>query len=195
MVATDLQEVANAVIRRAKRQGSVRLSDIREELARSRVPEKQWKEVVSLSGPLLRYHRGRYYYEALPATPLQKEETQQKLIQQTVRQLIRHYKKDHARIERREQGRISFVQTVKIRTDDHRECSLLSRDLSETGIRLVGTASLLGHKVEVEVPGAEGMEPARFRARILWTCSVGDGLFENGGVFLEVIASQNGEDA
>ena len=190
MVATDLQEVANAVIRRAQRQGSVRASDIREELARTKVPKTQWKEVVGLSGPLLRYHRGRYYYEAPPNTPLQREEKQQKLIQHTVRQLIQHYKKDHARIERRERGRISFVQSVTVRTEDGRELSLLSRDLSEAGIRLIGTSSLLGHKVEIEVPGPEGHEPARFVARILWTCAAGDGLFENGGVFLEVIEPQ-----
>jgi hypothetical protein len=191
MVATDLQEVANAVIRRAQRQGSVRASDIRQELARTRVPEKQWKEVVNLSGSLLRYHRGRYYYEAPPTSPLQKEEKQQKLIQHTVRQLIQHYKKDHARIERRERGRISFVQSVTVRTEDRRELSLLSRDLSEAGIRLIGTSSLLGHKVEIEVPGLQDKEPVRFVARILWTCAAGDGLFENGGIFLEVIGPQD----
>jgi hypothetical protein len=184
---TDLQEVANAIVRRAQRRGSLRPSDIRAELARSSLPEDQWKEIVTLTGALLRYHRGRYYYEPRTTTPLEDADRQHRAIHHTVRRLIRDYKKSHAMIERREQGRINFVQPVKIRTEDRRETTVLSRDLSETGIRLIGTRSLLGHKLDLEVPGSEGSEPTRFRVRVLWTCSVGDGLFENGGAFLEVI--------
>jgi hypothetical protein len=41
--------------------------------------------------------------------------------------------------------------------------------------------------VEVLISQPGGGEPLCFLTRILWTCAVGDGLFENGGVFLEKI--------
>ena len=91
---------------------------------------------------------------------------------------------------RRQQGRADFIQPVKVRIDSQRELAVLSRDLSETGIRLIGTHSLLGHKVEVTIPRPEGGDPCCFLTRILWTCVVGDGLFENGGTFLEMVQGQ-----
>ncbi|HMC90042.1 MAG TPA: PilZ domain-containing protein [Gemmataceae bacterium] len=184
---TDLQLVANAVVRRARRQGWVRPSEIREELQQTRLPETDWKKVVNLSGPLLRYRRGRYYYEARTATPLQSEEHRRRSIQQAVRQLVRHYKKSHAQIERRQQGRTDFVQPVTVQAEDRRQYTLLSRDLSEAGIRLIGTRSLLGQKVRVQLDRGAGERPITFVVRILWTCTVGDGLFENGGTFLEMV--------
>ena len=81
---------------------------------------------------------------------------------------------------------MDFVQTVTVRTQDGEEFSLLSRDLSTTGIRLVGTRRLLGHKLHVLVPRPDGGAAYDFLVRILWTCAVGDGLFENGGAFLDV---------
>jgi hypothetical protein len=63
--------------------------------------------------------------------------------------------------------------------------TLLSRDLSTTGIRLVGTKRLLGQKVRVLIPNGEGA-PLDFLVRILWTCPVGDDLVENGGTFISV---------
>src|SRR5437660_3747384 len=121
MLTDDLQQVANAVVRRAQRQGSVRPSDIRSELARTNFPQDQWERVLALSGSLLRYRRGRYYYEARKTSPLEAEEKQQKIIHQTVKQLIRQYKKSHAQMERRRQGRTDYVQPVKVRTEDDRE--------------------------------------------------------------------------
>jgi hypothetical protein len=83
---------------------------------------------------------------------------------------------------------------VKVRAEDGRECTLLSRDVSATGIRLIGTRRLLGQKVRVSIPrpGAATTDSPRaaagwsFLVRILWTCAVGDDLFENGGAFMEV---------
>ena len=74
---------------------------------------------------------------------------------------------------------------MRVRIDREREITVLSRDLSEAGIRLIGTQSFLGQKVEVLISQPDGGEPLCFLTRILWTCTVGDGLFENGGVFLE----------
>src|SRR5262249_31661270 len=161
---------------------------IREELQQTKLPEERWKDVVALSGSLLRYRRGRYYYEARRRSPLQAEESQQRAIHETIRHLIRQYKKTHAQMERRQQGRTDFVQPVTVQTQDQREYQHLSRDLSEAGIRLIGTHSLLGQKVHVQLAGDDGASPTTFVVRILWTCSVGDGLFENGGMFLEMLA-------
>ena len=42
---------------------------------------------------------------------------------------------------------------------------------------------LVGNKVRVTLSSKEG--PLTLMVRILWTCAVGDDLFENGGNFLE----------
>ena len=102
-----------------------------------------------------------------------------------MRRLIRQHKAA-ARIERRVEDRLDFIQSVKVRTEDGREHTLLSRDLSSTGIRLVGTVRLLGQKVRVSFAADAGSEPSHFTVRILWTCAIGDDLFENGGSFLNV---------
>lgn len=190
MTMTDLQAVAHAVVRRAERQGFVLPSEIRAELEQQSIPQKQWKEVVALSRPALRYRQGRYYYKAMISPRMRQEQRHQRAVHLTVRQLIREYKKTHAQGERRQQGRSDFVQAVKVRIDQQRELAVLSRDLSETGIRLIGTQSLLGQKVEVIIPRSNGADPYCFLTRILWTCVVGDGLFENGGSFLEMVGNR-----
>ncbi len=190
MTMTDLQTVAHAVVRRAERQGFVLPSEIRAELAQLSIPQKQWKEVVALSRPALRYRQGRYYFRALVSPRMREEKRHQRAVHLSVRQLIREYKKNNALADRRQQGRIDFVQAVKVRVDNQRKLAVLSRDLSETGIRLIGTQSLLGHKVEVTIPRSNGEDACRFLTRILWTCVVGDGLFENGGVFLEMVENR-----
>src|SRR5579871_4131284 len=190
MTMTDLQTVANAVVRRAERQGFVLPSEIRAELAHLSMPQKQWKEVVALSRPVLRFRQGRYYYQAVVSPRMREEKRHQRAIHLTVRQLIREYKKTHALGDRRQQGRADFIQPVKIRIENQRELAVLSRDLSETGIRLIGTQSLLGQKVEVVIPRSNTGQPYCIRTRILWTCSVGDGLYENGGTFLEMVENR-----
>ena len=62
----------------------------------------------------------------------------------------------------------------------------LSRDLSPTGLRLIGTRSLLGHKVSVLLPRGPAMPPLSLQMRVLWTGMIGEDLFENGGVFVEM---------
>ena len=89
------------------------------------------------------------------------------------------------RPDRREQGRTDFVQAVKVISEDNREFTLLTRDLSLTGLRLIGTRHLLGQKVHVLIPAPEGGH-LDFVVRILWTCPVGTDLIENGGTFVSV---------
>jgi hypothetical protein len=186
MIATNLQSIADRVIRRAKRQGYVVSSDIRDELSQAGLPDTLWKDVAALARPSLAYRRGRYYFEAPVSTRVRQEQARQRDIQKAVRQIIRRQRADADRVERRGQDRIDFVQPVKVVTDDEREFTLLSRDLSTSGIRLVGTRGLLGQKVRVLIPRDDQKAPWSFRVRILWTCTIGDDLVENGGTFLEV---------
>jgi hypothetical protein len=189
MTLTDLQSVANTVVLRAQQRGYVIPREIREELASSGLAEEQWKEVVDLARPALYFRQGRYYYVTAVSPRLRAEQTQQEQIQQAIRHWIRRHKQNSAAIERRRQDRIDFIQPLKVRTEDDREFTLVSRDLSTTGIRLIGTRSLLGQKIRVYLQ-AEQEEPTIFVVRVLWTCAIGEDLFENGGAFLEVISAE-----
>jgi hypothetical protein len=192
MISANLQGIADLVIRRAQRQGSLVPLDIREELTQAGVSDAYWKEVVALARPALRYRQGRYYYTAPISQRVRQEQEHQRNIHQAVRQLIRQHRAAGL-VERREQDRIDFIQPIRVRTEDDREFSLLSRDLSATGIRLIGTQRLLGQKVRVLIPQPESSTPWNFLVRILWTCAVGDGLFENGGTFVEVVPASFGD--
>ena len=185
----ELQPIVQAVTRRAQRQGFVLQREVREELAHAGLAENRWKDVVAGAKPALRYRQGRYYYQPAVSDRLREEMRHQQAIHRIIGQLIRQYKKSVAQLDRRQQGRIDFVQPVKVETDDGRQLSLLSRDLSPSGIRLIGTRSLLGQKVRVLIPRPDSDEPWYFVVRILWTCTVGDALFENGGSFLEVMTT------
>lgn len=123
------------------------------------------------------------------------QDEDQQFLQGVLRQLIDQQQPAHFHsAERREQERVLFVQPVQVETDDRRTFQLLSRDLSCTGIRLIGAQSFLGQKVRLTVPRAGSQEPARFLIRVLWTRAVGDGLFENGAMFLKLMprAEANG---
>jgi hypothetical protein len=186
MSQTDLQGIAQAVTRRAQRQGFILPREVREELQLAGLDDGLWKDVLALTRSTLRYRQGRYYYVSALSARVREEQRHQQAIHRTVRQLIRQHKQSAGQDERRQQDRIDFILPLKVRTDDEREMTLLSRDLSTTGIRLIGTRSLLGQKIRVLVPRGEGAEPWCFLVRILWTCAVGDNLFENGGSFLEL---------
>ena len=191
MNAIDLSNIAAAVVRRAQQHGSVGPDDIRELVAAAGLSERLWKDVLRLARPTLRRRGGRYFYAAAVSDRVRREQDQQAAVRRAVRQLVRAYRASDAAIERRGQNRLAFIQPVKIQTEDGREFTLLSRDVSATGIRLIGTRRLLGQKVRVLVPppGGDGAsEPAwSFLVRILWTCAIGEDLFENGGAFMEVM--------
>src|SRR5207249_4270952 len=142
MPPDDLQEVAQAVSRRAQRQGFVVPREVREELQQHGVDAARWKEVLGLARPALHYRQGRYYYLHAGSARVQEEERHRRTLHSIIRQLIRQHKKSEAQHERRGQDRVDFILPVKVQTDDQREMALLSRDLSPTGIRLIGTRSL-----------------------------------------------------
>jgi hypothetical protein len=188
MTPENLQPVADSVLRLAKRQGFVQSRDVRSDLRIAGLPEEQWKDVLALIQTSLVHRQGRYYHKESFTPRLQKEHAQQQAIQKVIRNLIKQHRRHGAGDERRGQARVDFIQPVKIRTEDGNEYTLMSRDLSATGVRLLGTKRLLGQKVQLDLPGPDGDAPCRLLVRILWTCSVGDDLFENGGSFVELLA-------
>jgi len=117
------------------------------------------------------------------------ERRRQRRIRIAARELVRAYRQPPATDERRENHRVPFVQSVQVQAEDGSVYRLLTLDLSPTGLRLVGSRRLLGQKVTVHIPAPD--QPAapgwKFVARILWTCAVGDDLFENGGTFLDAM--------
>ena len=183
MISINLQGVAELVVRRAQRQGYVIPREVREELTRAGQSDELWKDVVALARPLLRYRQGRYYYQAPVSARVRQEQTQLRDVDRAVRDLL--HKHQANRLDRRSADRVEFVQPVEVVTEDGDTLTLQSRDLSASGIRLVGPRRLRGQKVQVIVPRGEEA-PCRFLVRVLWTCAVGEGLFENGGTFLAV---------
>ena len=171
----------------AKRQGFVTTRDIKAEMRIAELSEQSWKDVVALMKASLIHRQGRYYLKESFNPRLQKEHAQQQAIQKAIRKLIKVHRNSAKRDERRGQARVDFILPVKVRTDDGKEHALMSRDLSATGVRLLGTQRLLGQKVQLELPDNGGEPLCRLSVRILWTCAVGDNLFENGGNFLELL--------
>ena len=186
MISVNLQGVAELVVRQAQRQGFIVPREIRAVLSGEGLSESLWKGVVAVARPALIYRKGRYYYAAPVSDRVRREQSQQANIQKTVREIIRRHLNTDARVERRGEERIPFVQPVKVRTEDQHEYTLLSRDLSSTGIRLIGTRRFLGQKIRVSIPASDGTNSWDFVVRVLWTCAVGEDLVENGGTFLEL---------
>jgi hypothetical protein len=185
MTANNLQGVADQVVRRAQKQGYVVPREVREELAHASIAESLWKDVLALARASLSYRQGRYYYSAPVSERVHALQSQQLTVQAAVTDLIQQHQANRRRVERREQGRVDFIQPVKVIAEDGREFTLLSRDLSATGIRLLGTRRLLGQKVHVII--STGASAALdFLVHILWTCPVGDDLVENGGTIVSV---------
>jgi hypothetical protein len=113
-------------------------------------------------------------------------QSQREAVCQAVRRLIRQHRATSACAEPRERDRIDFAHPVAVRTEDGRILSHVGRELSNTGIRLLGAQPLLGKMVRIHISQPEPGEQFDFVVRILWTFAVADDLFENGGPFLEV---------
>jgi len=182
----DLQRVADAVTRRAAEQGYLLPRQVREEVASAGADPGLWKDVLKLASPHLVQRKGRYYYVS-PASPQRESaERRTQAIQQAVHELVVEYRQAAELQERREVDRISFIQPVTVETSDGETWRVLTKDISASGIRLLGCRGFLGQKLRVTVPSVEG--PHRtFVVRILWTCMVGDDLYENGGSFVELV--------
>ncbi|HEV2949915.1 MAG TPA: PilZ domain-containing protein [Gemmataceae bacterium] len=185
MSLTNLQGIAEEVVQRARGQGFVVRREIREALAQAGLPETHWKDVLALAQAFLHHRHGRYYYVSV-VNSRPRTDRQQREVQQAVRQIIHDYRVGTTDVERRQHGRVPFIQPTKILLPDHREIQLLSRDISPTGIRLIGTRSLQGQKVRVLIPRQDnGQGDWCFLVQILWSSQIGENLVEHGGVFLE----------
>jgi hypothetical protein len=181
MMTVNLQDTVDAVLGRAQRQGSVTPEDVQDELIRAGVPEELWEEALTLCRRSLRKRQGRYHFVSATRRDVARER-QRQAVRRTVRAIIRRHRATQ-QVERRGQDRTDFVVPVRVLTQDDRERHLLGRDLSTTGIRLIATRSLLGQKVRVML--GEGATACALWVRVLWTCAVGDDLYENGCMFLE----------
>lgn len=189
--ASSLQDVADAVVQRAQAQGFVRPREIREELTRVGEEPLRWKEVVALARASLSFQHGRYYYASPVSERLRQAKDHQESIARAAHDLISAYRAA-SQHERRGEERIDFIQPVQVHTEDGRQFTHLTRDLSTSGMRLIGARSLLGQKVRVHIAAPQG-DSWCFELRILWTCAVGDDLFENGGTFLSASLQNVGE--
>jgi hypothetical protein len=185
MTATDLRDIAAAVVKRAEAQGAVTADDIQDELTRAGAPPELWKDVLALARPSLSYKQGRYHFVAAASPRLREEKDLRSRAAEAVRELVRQHRAAADRVERREEERLEFVHPVKVQTSDQRELTFLTRDLSANGIRLIGTRSLLGQKVRVWIPRPAGAGSWCFRVQVVWTSGLGEDLFENGGTFLD----------
>ena len=181
MMTANLQGVVDAVLTRAEQQGSVTPEEVQAELTRAEVPEELWEEVFTQCRRPLRKRQDRYHYVARAREDAARER-QRQAVRRAVRGLIRRHRATQ-QVERRGHDRVDFIQPVRVLTEDQRERRLLSRDLSTTGIRLISSRSFLGQKVRVII--GEGEDACSLLVRVLWTCAVGDELYENGCMFLE----------
>ncbi len=193
MAATELQAVASAVLRLAQQRGHIVPRDIRTELGRAGLDESRWKEVVELLRESLHYRQGRYHALHPAGSPrLEQAQQDRQRVQDAVEDVLRGQRSaadpsEGRQDERRQDQRQRFARPVRIETEDGETLTVMSQDLSPSGIRFIANRSLLGRKVHVCLPQAGGVEEVILAARILWTTFVAEGLFENGASFLETI--------
>lgn len=198
MEPIELQQVGEQVVRHAREQGYILARQIREILSKAGASESLWKDVLAQTRASFRYRRGRYYFTEPVSERVREEVSKQQSVRQIITEVIQQLRTLERQKERREQERIAFVHPVQVQFEDGRVLTFLSRDLSETGIRLISTRrcpSLLGQKVQlsVSIPLLFSEQPdthtLRFLVRILWTSAVGEDLVEHGGTILEVQTS------
>jgi hypothetical protein len=182
----DLQRVADAVTRRAADEGFLLPRQIREEVANAGVDVALWKDVLRLASPHLVHRKGRYFYVSPTSPQRESQERRVQAIHAAVHELVERYRQVSELEERREADRITFIQQVTAELPDGQTHHVLTKDISSAGIRLLGSQGLLGQKLRVTVPSIDGPERT-FVVRIMWTCMVGDDLYENGGSFVELV--------
>lgn len=185
-----LNAVAERVLERAREQGFVVPRDIRADLNQAGLADSRWKEILTLVQDRLRYRHGRYYYITVVATHMrdraERAHHQQRLVRDAVRRLVQQQRPEPIAPNRRRYRRIPMGCSVRALTANHRELGLLCSDISLGGIRLVSAHDLQDQTLCVRFSGDGDGPGEAFRVRILWSLPAGDGLFQNGGVFLEL---------
>lgn len=183
-----LRQATEVVLQRAAESGSLLPRQIRSAVAQAGVDPNRWKEVVALAGSHLVHRKGRYFYVSPTSPQRLTAEQRAQAIHQAVHELVVHYRKTVELQERREADRLTFIQPVEVETDDGQVYRMLTKDISASGLRLLGNRGLLGQRLRVRIPAPKGKEFA-FVVRILWTCMVGDDLYENGGNIVELLSA------
>ncbi|MGF1583419.1 MAG: PilZ domain-containing protein [Gemmataceae bacterium] len=190
MIPSELQTVASAVLRLAEQQTYVVPRDIRAELLQANFPESRWKEVVEMLRESLNYRQGRYYFLASRQVRHTQQEAEQELLKDALEELLEKHKTRLPDLERRMEERIDFSYPLKARTENDEELTILSRDLSMSGIGFLSTRSFLGRKLRLSLPSG-GSEAIIVSVRVLWSSTVADGIFENGGAFLDFVPDES----
>lgn len=175
-----------AVLRRAEAHGFIMAREVQDELARIGLDRNRWQEVIRTAGPRLVKRRGRYEFVPVTSVARERQVRRHMEIHEAVEDLVGQLKNVSSPVDRREVDRVTFLQPVVLQTADLTDHRVLTRDISPTGIRLLGSRSLLGQKVRVCIPAGPNKEYV-FLVRILWTVMVADDLYENGGALLELI--------
>ena len=179
-----LRVVTETVLAQARTKGYTLPAEVRQELARAGLDEGLWKDVLALARSSLRFDGDRYWYHAPLSERAAREKGRLDAVSQAVRAIL---ERQRERLdERRGQDRMEFIHPVVLLLDDETEHRVLTRDLSISGVRLIGSRRLLGQKVRLSLPVPGEVAPLAIRLRILWTAQVGDDLFENGGSFVEM---------
>src|SRR5262249_41654961 len=136
-----LRQVTENVVQRARERGYTLPREVRAELSAAGLAEELWKDVLALARSSLRFRSGKYWYEA----PLSERAAQEKGRLDVVGEAIRAIMAEQRppATERRGQERVEFVQPVVLLTEVG-EHHVLTRDLSVSGVRLIGSRRLLG---------------------------------------------------
>ncbi len=163
--------------------------DIRAELDRAKLDESRWKEIVELLRESLHYRQGRYYVIRAEGSPrLEREHQLQQRVRDVLQKVLESPATD-APSERRQEERTPYTRPITIQTEDRQEFTVLSQDLSASGIRFIANRTFLGKKLSVLLRGVDETAPAvTLVVRILWATQVSEGLFENGGAFLDLLS-------
>jgi hypothetical protein len=176
----------SAVLRRAESRGYVLPEEIREEMRRLGLSARLWSEFIQRAGSLLTFQNGRYYYVPPLSSNRLREEERQLHVRALLQALIDSYKRSHHHVERRSADRMEVIWPVTLTLEDGTIHRALTRDISVSGIRFLGSRSLLGQRVTAHL-ALNPEQQHSFTVRILWTCEAGDNLYENGGTVLEIL--------
>lgn len=188
MTTPDLQAVAKSILLLAENNGFVVPRDVRNELKAVGLPETDWKKIIEYLRESLNYRQGRYYFIKPSSPRLVKQKSSQDAIRSAVESLMENTSVLPVDNNRRQETRHNFPFPIQAQSEDGENFTVLGRDLSSTGIRIVSGKSLLGRKLVLCLKNSTNHfdREISLLTRIVWTESVGDGLYENGGTFLDV---------
>ena len=87
---------------------------------------------------------------------------------------------------------VVYACSLKVILEDRCETVVMSQRLSLSGIEFLSDRSLLGQKLRLYIPRNESTFATMILSmRVLWSQAVADGIFKNGGNFLNVQFDHN----